>query len=78
MPSLREGLSDHTKIGSINKHNQMCLGHRGCDSSNHYNQTAYKMRCLEPDCGHVYGANGCDVWQRKCPKCQYGKCGIPY
>ena len=78
MPPFQDGQSNNTKIRSINKHDQMCLGHRGVGSCNHYNQTAYKMRCLKPKCGHVYGANGCDVWQRKCPKCDGGERGIPY
>ena len=32
------------------------------------------MRCSE--CGFVYGANNCDAWLRKCPRCQGGKPGF--
>jgi hypothetical protein len=28
-------------------------------------------------CGHVYGANGSDIWLRKCPYCQGGAEGLP-
>lgn len=39
---------------------------------------AYKMTCLRPECGHVYGSNGTDVFQRRCPKCDGGKPGIEF
>ena len=53
--------------GYINKNNQEnsgCTGKKG----NHEGQLLYSMKCL--DCGYKYVANGCDVWLRKCPKCQ--------
>lgn len=56
-----------TDTGYINKNNQKNLGCRGI-SETHYNQKFFEMECL--DCGHKYMANGCDVWLRKCPKCQ--------
>jgi hypothetical protein len=34
------------------------------------------MECLESGCSHVYGANGTDVFHRKCPSCQMGAPGI--
>lgn len=54
-------------IGYINKNNQRNNGLRGF-SDTHYNQRFFEMECL--NCGHKYLANGCDVWQRKCPNCQ--------
>ncbi len=39
-------------------------------------QLAYKLKCLK--CNHKYGANGTDIFQRKCPNCQGGKPGISY
>ena len=30
------------------------------------------MRCLEENCGYEYLANGSDIFQKKCPKCQNG------
>ena len=59
----------------MNRNRQKCHGHRRIPG-NHSNQIAYKMECLH--CGHVYGANGCDVHLRRCPKCQKGASGIPY
>ena len=56
-----------TDAGYINKNNQKNNGRRG-KSTNHYNQWFYEMQCLE--CGHIYEANGSDVWLRKCPQCQ--------
>ena len=38
---------------------------------NKNNQKFYAMECL--NCGHTYKANGTDIWQRKCPKCQGGR-----
>ena len=59
-----------TENGYINKNNQKNLGYAGV-SSTHYNQSFFKMQCL--DCGYTYFANGCDVWLRKCPRCQVVK-----
>ncbi len=56
-----------TESGYINKNNQRNLGYVGI-SQTHYNQKFFRMECL--DCGHIYEANGCDVWLRKCPACQ--------
>ena len=56
-----------TDAGYINKNNQKNLGYRGV-SKTHISAKSYEMECL--DCGHKYLANGCDVWERKCPKCQ--------
>lgn len=64
-----------TTIGFINKHRQLCCGHRGKHGNDH-GQYAYRMECL--DCRHVYGANGADIFERKCPNCQGGKDGIDY
>lgn len=66
-----------TQIGQVNRNNQRCGGHRGRAGNDHL-QKAYRMECLQPSCGHVYGANGSDVFQRKCPKCQGGEPGIEF
>lgn len=72
---LISGGTRTTQIGYVNRNNQRCSGHRGVVGNDH-EQRAYKMECLEPQCGHVYGANGTDVFQRKCPRCQGGAAGI--
>lgn len=66
-----------TQIGYVNRNNQRCGGHRGRGGNDHL-QRAYRMHCLQPSCGNVYGANGSDVFQRKCPKCQGGEPGIEF
>jgi Zn finger protein HypA/HybF involved in hydrogenase expression len=37
---------------------------------------SYKLECR--DCGHIYGANGCDIHERLCPECQGRAPGIDY
>jgi predicted Zn-ribbon and HTH transcriptional regulator len=62
-----------TEIGYINRNRQEVLRKtnlRGNDN----NQYVYVLKCNR--CGFVYGVNGSDVWQRKCPKCQGGKKGL--
>lgn len=59
-----------TVTGYINKNNQQNLGETGQEGSD-YGQHFYKMKCLK--CGYEYKANGSDIWQRKCPKCQAGR-----
>jgi hypothetical protein len=70
-----DGMSTTTQIGYINKKNQKNIGHRHQPGTDH-GQYSYKLQCLF--CDHEYGANGTDIFQRKCPKCQGGKPGIPY
>ena len=71
------GRGDSTRIGYVNRNDQLCTGHRGVRGTDH-EQLAYRLLCLGAACGHVYGANGSDVFQRKCPECQGGAPGIPY
>lgn len=73
---LKNGNTKTTKKGYINKNNQKVLGrtdHKGTD----HNQYVYVVECQQKSCGNVYGVNGSDLFQRKCPKCQGGKIGIP-
>lgn len=41
-----------------------------------YGQSVYVLRCGR--CGHEYGANGSDIFQRRCPKCDGGAPGLEY
>ena len=59
-----------TEVGYVNKNNQKNKGRTGQPGTDHC-QWFYEMECL--NCGHTYNANGSDIWQRKCPKCQGGK-----
>lgn len=75
--NFKSGSTDTTRIGFVNRNNQRCGGHCGVTGTDH-DQFAYRMECLEPSCGYIYGANGTDVFQRKCPRCQAGKDGISF
>ncbi len=77
MKLFESGSTDKTSIGYINRHQQMCTGHRGTPGTDH-GQVAYRMVCMNAACGAVYGANGTDVFQRRCPHCQSGAPGLPY
>jgi len=71
MSEFRGGSSKTTKIGFVNKHDQMCLGTRS-KPGNNPGQRSYMMICLKEKlegkiCGHLYGSNGCDIFLRRCP-----------
>jgi hypothetical protein len=71
------GTTKTTEIGFINRNNQRCCGHRAVPGTDN-GQLSYRMECLESNCIHIYGANGTDVFQRKCPCCQKGRQGISF
>lgn len=77
MEDFISGSTETTQVGYVNRNNQRCAGHRGADGNDH-GQFSYRMECLEVGCSHVYGANGTDVFQRKCPRCQGGLPGINF
>ena len=64
-----------TGIGFINKNRQQVIGATNL-SGNDHNQRVYILQCLKDK--YKYGANGSDIWQRKCPKHQGGKPGLKY
>jgi hypothetical protein len=64
-----------TRIGFINKNGQKNLGcteppRAGTDHGQHI----YIMECTK--CGKRYGANGSDIFERKCCYCQKGAKGL--
>jgi hypothetical protein len=61
-----------TRIGYVNRNGQEVIRATNLPG-NDYLQRIYVLRC---GCGHEYGANGSDIWQRKCPKHQGGKPGL--
>ena len=61
-----------TQIGYINNNNQRNNG-RSTELGTDYGQWFYYMECLNVDCGHKYLANGTNIYEKKCPKCQGGK-----
>ena len=71
----KNGNTKTTKIGYVNRNNQLNLGTRHI-KGNDNNQFSYKLKCQ--NCNYIYGSNGSDIFQRRCPKCQKGRDGIPY
>jgi 5-methylcytosine-specific restriction protein A len=63
-----------TAPGSINDNGQEVLGATGQPGTDHLQQV-YVLLCRR--CGHEYGANGSDLWQRRCPACEGGAPGFP-
>ena len=64
-----------TKAGYVNKNGQEVLQATDLPGNDH-NQVVYVLRC--GSCGHRYGANGSDIWQRKCPTCGGGAAGLAF
>lgn len=64
-----------TKPGYINKNKQKVVRKTNIRGNDH-NQYVYVLRCRA--CHHEYGANGSDIWQRRCPACNGGAPGLSY
>ena len=64
-----------TRPGYINENGQITIRNTGLPG-NHQNQKVYQIGCSR--CGLNYGANGCDIFERKCPRCGDGEDGIPF
>jgi len=61
--------------GYVNRNGQVVIHDTGLPG-NDKNQSIYLLGCSH--CGHLYGANGSDIRERKCPACQGGAKGLPY
>jgi hypothetical protein len=59
-----------TDVGYVNRNNQKVLKKLN-RSENHRYANGYLLECKE--CDRRYKANGCDIFQRKCPDCQGGE-----
>jgi hypothetical protein len=64
-----------TKPGYRNRNDQVNLRPTGLPGTDH-GQSIYVLRCER--CSNEYGANGSDIFQRKCPRCQNGAPGLNY
>ena len=64
-----------SEIGDVNKNKQKLLAKTEFKGNDH-NQKIWALQCTHESCGHVYGANGADFYERKCPKCQGGTPGL--
>ena len=64
-----------TASGYVNRNGQTVIRSTGKPGNDHM-QYIYVLRC--GSCGLEYGANGSDIFQRRCPECQGGMPGLPY
>ena len=64
-----------TDIGYVNVNGQVVIERTEVRGSDHL-QYVYVLECR--DCHSRYGANGSDIWERKCPKCQGGRPGLTF
>jgi hypothetical protein len=62
-----------TRPGYTNANGQTVVRPTGLPGTD-YGQSIYVLRCGH--CSEEYGANGSDIWVRKCPKCQGGRPGL--
>ena len=62
-------------IGDVNRNGQE-LVLKTKVVGNHASSRMWILRCRGPDCGEIYGANGCDFHIRRCPKHQGGAAGL--
>lgn len=62
-----------TQVGYQNRNDQVVLRKTELPGNDH-NQLVYVLRCIP--CGHEYGANGSDIFQRRCPVHDAGAPGL--
>ena len=62
-----------TNVGYVNTNGQVVIRNTGKPGTDH-NQKVYQLGCSQ--CGHVYGSNGSDIFDRKCPQHDGGKPGL--
>lgn len=72
-PLSQAGLT--TTPGYRNRNGQVVIRATGALGTDHL-QSVYVLRC--DSCQSEYGANGSDIFQRRCPKCDGGAAGLPY
>lgn len=70
-------MGNTTRPGYVNRNRQTVIRPTGLPGNDHM-QYIYVLRCGNPECGHEYGANGSDIFQRKCPRCQGGAPGLAF
>jgi hypothetical protein len=68
------------EIGDINSNQQKLIDKTTKPGTDH-NAKLWIVRCVRVKngdmCDHVYGVNGTDFHERKCPNCQDGRTGLP-
>lgn len=63
-----------THPGYVNRNGQKVIRRTDVPGNDHMQMT-YVLQCRK--CGNEYGANGSDIWQRRCPSCDRGAPGLP-
>jgi hypothetical protein len=64
---------ENTKVGFVNRNGQVVIRRTSLAGTDH-GQSVYQLGCS--GCGYVYGADGSDIFERKCPRCQNGAPGL--
>lgn len=64
-----------TEPGYVNQHSQKVVRKTSTPSNDH-NQLVYVLLCQK--CKTEYGANGSDIWQRRCPSCSGGRPALAF
>jgi hypothetical protein len=64
-----------TRVGYRNRNGQVVIEATGRPGNDNL-QKVYVLEC--DNCGECYGANGTDIFERKCPVCQGGQPGLPF
>jgi hypothetical protein len=62
-----------TKVGFVNRNGQVVIRNTGQHGTD-FGATVYQLGCST--CGEIYGANGGDIFERKCPH-DGGRAGLP-
>lgn len=70
---MTEKAKPTTCTGYVNRNGQVVVRNTRAPGTDH-GQSVYQLGCSH--CGHAYGANGSDIHERKCPKCQGGAAGL--
>jgi hypothetical protein len=73
--AMRDSTRRTTEPRYTNRNGQTVL-RKTAEHSNDHNQRVNVLRCGA--CAHEYGANGSDIFQRRCPKSQGGAMGLAY
>jgi hypothetical protein len=64
-----------TRPGYVNPRGQVVIRNTGLPGTD-FGQTVYQLACSV--CGHVYGSNGSDIFERRCPMHDQGRPGLAY
>jgi hypothetical protein len=74
-PQSKTSSKRTTQPGYVNRNGQVVVRPTAIAGNDH-NQRVYVMACR--NCAHEYGANGSDIWQRRCPACQGGAAALAF